>query len=154
MRIATPCFMALAPKFTTSAFPIPNYFTFKNLVRSHRDWEKKWREGSWQRVLSGYLNLGAWLGSFDPGIINCRSDKIFFKFYFNDTISERIIKTIYSGLRITGMALSDQSDFMQFWSPESHLIQLWRFLWAHSGLRLSALKIGWMKVNLSSSSLS
>ncbi len=30
MRTATPCFMALAPNFTTSAFPIPNYFTFKN----------------------------------------------------------------------------------------------------------------------------
>ncbi len=24
------CFMALAPNFTTSAFPIPDYFTFKN----------------------------------------------------------------------------------------------------------------------------
>ncbi len=28
---ATPCFMALAPNFTTSAFPIPNYFTLKKI---------------------------------------------------------------------------------------------------------------------------
>jgi hypothetical protein len=39
-----PCFMALPLNFTTSAFPIPNYFTFKNLkffVRSRRDWKEK-----------------------------------------------------------------------------------------------------------------
>ena len=41
-----PVLWPLAPKFSTSAFPIPNYFTFKNFVRSHRDWEKKCREGS------------------------------------------------------------------------------------------------------------
>ncbi len=38
--------MPLAPKFTTSAFPISKYFTLKNFVRSRRDWEKKCREGS------------------------------------------------------------------------------------------------------------
>ncbi len=38
--------MPLAPKFSTSAFPIYSCFTFKNFVRSRRDWEKKCREGS------------------------------------------------------------------------------------------------------------
>ena len=27
--LSNPCFMALPPNFTTSAFPISNYFTFK-----------------------------------------------------------------------------------------------------------------------------
>jgi hypothetical protein len=44
--LSNPCFMALPLNFTTSAFPIPNYFTFKNFVRSRRDWKKKCREGS------------------------------------------------------------------------------------------------------------
>jgi hypothetical protein len=33
------------------------------------------------------------------------------------------------GSRITGMALSNLNDFMQFWSPASHLIQLCRSIW-------------------------
>ncbi len=44
--------MPLAPKFSTSAFPICNCFTFKKFfVRSRRDWEKKCREGSRQGVI-------------------------------------------------------------------------------------------------------
>jgi hypothetical protein len=46
--LSNPCFMALPLNFTTSAFPIPNYFTFKNFVRSHCDWKEKCREGSRQ----------------------------------------------------------------------------------------------------------
>jgi hypothetical protein len=34
-----------------------------------------------------------------------------FFFNFNDIISKEDHKTIYSGLRIAGMALSNQSDF-------------------------------------------
>jgi hypothetical protein len=30
--LSNPCFMALPLNFTTSAFPIPNYFTFKNFL--------------------------------------------------------------------------------------------------------------------------
>ncbi len=56
--------MALAPKFTTSAFPIPNYFTFKNFVRSRRDWEKKCREGSLTLPLFQSLRLRKPLHSF------------------------------------------------------------------------------------------
>ncbi len=39
--LSNPCFMALPLNFTTSAFPIPNYFTFKIFVRSRRDWKEK-----------------------------------------------------------------------------------------------------------------
>jgi hypothetical protein len=59
------------------------------------------------------------------GIVNWRPGK-FFIYNFNDTISREEHKPIYSCIRITGMALSNQSDLMQFWSPASHLIQLCR----------------------------
>jgi hypothetical protein len=49
--LSNPCFMALPPNFTTSEFPISNYFTFKFFVRSRRDWKKKCPEGSRQRVM-------------------------------------------------------------------------------------------------------
>jgi len=39
--LSNPCFMALPLNFTTSAFPIPNYFTLKIFVRSRRDWKEK-----------------------------------------------------------------------------------------------------------------
>jgi hypothetical protein len=41
----------------------------------------------------------------------------FFYFYFNDTISREEHKTIYSDLRITGMALSNQSELLALFSP-------------------------------------
>jgi len=45
------------------------------------------------------------------------------KFFFNDTVSREEHKTIFSGLRISEMALSNQSHFPGFFSsPESHLI--------------------------------
>jgi hypothetical protein len=42
------------------------------------------------------------------------------KFYFNDTISWEEHKTTYGGLRITGMALSTQSDFT--WNPNLGIV--------------------------------
>jgi hypothetical protein len=39
--LSNPCFMALPLNFTTSAFPILNYFTSKIFVRSRRDWKEK-----------------------------------------------------------------------------------------------------------------
>jgi hypothetical protein len=39
--LSNPCFMALPLNFTTSAFPIPNYFTLKIFVGSRRDWKEK-----------------------------------------------------------------------------------------------------------------
>jgi hypothetical protein len=53
--LSNPCFMALPPNFTTSEFPISNYFTFKIFVRSCRDWKKKWQEGS-QHTQTDYFN--------------------------------------------------------------------------------------------------
>jgi hypothetical protein len=47
---------------------------------------------------------------------------LFFK--FNDTVSREEHKTIFSGLRFTEMALSNQSDFKRFFLlPASHLIR-------------------------------
>jgi len=45
----------------------------------------------------------------------------FFKKLFNDTISREENKTIFSGLRISEMTLSNQSHFPRFFSP-SHLL--------------------------------
>jgi hypothetical protein len=41
----------------------------------------------------------------------------FFFFYFNDKVSREEHKPIYSGLRISGMPVSDQSDLPAFFSP-------------------------------------
>jgi hypothetical protein len=49
----------------------------------------------------------------------------FVKKFFDDTFSREEHKTIYSGLRISKMTLSNQSHFPRFFvSPESHLIGL------------------------------
>ncbi len=73
------------------------------------------------KVLSSHLNWRAWQGSFDL-LLKVRQ---FFKKFFNDTISREEHKTIYRGLRLSEMTLSNQSHFPQFFmSPESHLIGL------------------------------
>jgi len=50
------------------------------------------------------------------GIINWRPGKVFF-FNFNDTISREEHKTIYSGFRIIGMSMSNQSELPAFCNP-------------------------------------
>jgi hypothetical protein len=89
------------------------------------------------KVLSSYTNLGR---DSAHSIRYSKPGK--FKNFFNDTISREEHKTIYSGLRITGMALSNQSDLMQFWSLASHLIQL-----CQMGLELviCRLRLGWSR---------
>jgi hypothetical protein len=49
-------------------------------------------------------------------MINWRASK-FFKINLKDKVSREEHKTIYSGLRIYGMALSNQSDLPPFFSP-------------------------------------
>jgi hypothetical protein len=50
------------------------------------------------------------------------ADKLIFN--FNDKISREEHKTIYSGLRISGMALSNQSDLPVFFSPRKVNLQI------------------------------
>jgi hypothetical protein len=68
---------------------------------------------------SGHSNLGAW--------------QVFF-WNFNDTISREDYKTIYSGLSITGMAFSNQSELPAFFSLRQvslkishHILPIWEW---------------------------
>ncbi len=88
-----------------SLSPTPSQLTKRNPYASQAD----------LKVLSGHSNLGAWLCSFDSGIRNWRPGKFFI--CFNHKASREEHKTIYSGLRISGMALSNQSDLPVCFSP-------------------------------------
>ncbi len=56
-----------------------------------------------------------------PAVINWRPVKFFL--IFNDKVSREEHKTMFSGLRISEMTLSNQSHFLGFFlSPESHLM--------------------------------
>ncbi len=66
-------------------------------------------------AFKGITVLGGVTRLIRSGIINWRPSK-FFK-NINDTISREENKTIYSGLRITGMALPNQSKLPAFFSP-------------------------------------
>jgi hypothetical protein len=66
-------------------------------------------------AFKGITVLGGVTRLIRSGIINWRPSK-FFK-NINHTISREENKTIYSGLRITGMALSSQSKLPAFFSP-------------------------------------
>ncbi len=67
------------------------------------------------------FELGGETRLIGPAVINWRSGKFFL--IFNDKVSREEHKTIFSGLRISEITLSNQSHFLGFFlSPESHLI--------------------------------
>ncbi len=68
------------------------------------------------KVLSGHSNCGV-TRLIRYGTINWRPGK--FKNFFIDKVSREEHKTIYSGLRISGMALFNQSDLPAFFSPRT-----------------------------------
>ncbi len=55
-------------------------------------------------------------GSFNPLYKKLEARQVFV-LNLNDKVSQEEHKTIYSGLRISGMALSDQSDLLAFSVP-------------------------------------
>ncbi len=66
---------------------------------------------------------------------NCRAARQVCKNFFNDTISQEEHKTIFRGLKISEMTLSNQSHFLQFFGPRKMTYQSLD----NSGLRQSGI---------------